>query len=99
LDIPNSLSVSGPAGASAKPVVPAYLQSFFFWFSATSIRQFDVQIWILDPWTRLHRTLMHAATSQTAAAARASDTMAQVVPARRATERAIAKRDMIPPVK
>jgi hypothetical protein len=72
----------------------AHLQSPFFLFSAASIWQFELQRWALPPVARLHRVFMHAATSQTAAAARASDTIAQAIPAKSVMERnADAKRD------
>jgi hypothetical protein len=71
------------------------LQSPFFLFVATSIWQFELQRWALPAIARLHLVFMHAATSQTAAAARASDTIAPVIPAKSVMARnANAKRDM-----
>jgi hypothetical protein len=50
---------------------------------------------MLLPIARLHLVLMHAATSQTGAAARASNAKAQAIPTKIAVERsANTKRDM-----
>ncbi len=51
---------------------------------------------MLLPTARLHLVFMHALTSQAAAAARASDTKVQAIPAKNVMERsANAKRDMV----
>jgi hypothetical protein len=73
----------------------AHLHSPFFLFSAASIWQFELQRCALPAIARLHLVFMQAATSQTAAAARASDTKAQVDPTKSVVERsANTKRDM-----
>jgi hypothetical protein len=69
------------------------LQSPFFFFWSIAIRQFEVQRWALPALAFLQYVFVHTATSQTAAAARASDT--QAMPAKNIIESsAHAKRDI-----
>ena len=54
---------TAPSRTIATSDPPHYLHSFFFWFSATSIRQFELQRAAPDPSVRLHRAMMHASAS------------------------------------